>query len=97
MHYEKKLKLTQEEMNFHLPKTLKTSNLVYEIKNTKNPQQNTFTDNANYLITQQTNVPIVIINPNMNPNTIRRSVSPEHFVQAPNQSYRNPYPVIQQN
>ena len=33
-HYEKKLKLTIEEMNFHLPKTLKTSNAIYEEKTT---------------------------------------------------------------
>lgn len=71
-------------MNFHLPKTLKTSNIIYETKIHKNQQDQGLIDNSNYLITQQiivpANVPTMvnpnIVNPNIHPNLIRRSVSP---------------------
>lgn len=92
-HYEKKLKLTPEEMSFHLPRTIKTSNQIYETKLLKTHQddQQPAIDNANYLITQQPIQPNVshispiaynpnVINPtNLYPTQMRRSISPEHI------------------
>jgi len=69
-------------MHFHLPKTLKTSNIIYETKPSKT-QQDPFVENANYMITQTPNLPMMT-KPAMNQNIIRRSQSPEPIMNAPN-------------
>jgi len=75
-------------MNFHLPKTFKTSNQIYETRFLKSEPQPSALENANYFITPQMNIPNIsnihppmyngnAINPNPYSLPIRRSVSPE--------------------
>ena len=63
-------------MNFHLPKTIKSSNLVYENRLIKTQQEPAFVDNnANYIISQKPSMPVMMNQP-INPVMVSRSVSP---------------------
>lgn len=99
-HYEKKLRLTPEEMSFHLPRTVKVSNQIYETKQLKtqhDDQQQPATDNANYLITPQqpilTNVTHIVPPMAYNPNVM---INPTNFYPTQMQRSVSPDHIAEQ-
>ena len=79
-------------MKFHLPRTIKASNAIYESHINKTKSE-TVNPNANYIISQPTNVPPYVLNPSLNINILRHS--PEPIVRFPTTPYHNPYSLPQ--